>query len=296
MILDALASVIQQDGVAYEHIVVDGGSRDNSIAVAENAGARVIAAPGSSIYEAINIGLTEARGRFICLLNTDDWLRPGSLIAAEAAFEAQPELDLVRGRATVEARVGDRWVEAVPIAEPTTLNLRSALLGRANINACIFKRELIKRVGLFDPIYAISADREWLTRVLLSGAAIGGLDEDIYVYRSHAGSLTIGRGRVATEKWLREHLSFSCNFMHQPSLAATDRRILRQFHAKETVHLALRALLRFGIDDFLDVTVSSFKTNPFWPMRAILPVGAILARRLAIGLPQTLGRLSLRRR
>lgn len=280
MLPDALASVVAQSGVAYEHIVVDGGSNDNSVTLAERSGARVIDAPGSSIYEAINIGIAAAQGEFICLLNSDDRLPPSALSAALAAFETQPNLDLVRGRADVEALVDGRWTMESPLAEPVAPSLANALLGRSNINACIFKRALFKRVGPFNSTYAISADREWLARVLLSGARTAGIDSDIYVYRSHAGSLTIGRERAQTEKWVREHLAFSRALLRGPTLAGRDRAVLQQFHAKETAHFALLSLRRLGIGDFMSTTARSFGASPLWPLHAAAPIGAIVVRRL----------------
>lgn len=280
MLADALASAAAQSGVACEHIFVDGGSTDNSVALAEASGARVIDAPGSSIYEAINIGITAAQGEFICLLNSDDWLRPGALSAALAALEVQPDLDLVRGHADVEALVDGRWIMEPRLAEPAAPILANALLGRSNINACIFKRALFERVGPFNPTYAISADREWLARVLLSGAQTGGVDSDIYVYRSHAGSLTIGRERTQTEKWVREHLAFSRALLREPTLAPRDRAVLQQFHAKETAHFALLSLRRLGIGDFISTTARSFGASPLWPLHAAAPIGAIVSRRL----------------
>ncbi|MBL8548145.1 MAG: glycosyltransferase [Hyphomonadaceae bacterium] len=280
MLADALASVATQTGVAFEHIFVDGGSTDNSVALAASSGARVIEAPGSSIYEAINIGIAAAQGEFICLLNSDDWLRPGALKAALAAFETEPNLDLVRGRADVEASVDGHWVMEPALAEPAAPSLANALLGRSNINACIFKRTLFERVGPFNPTYAISADREWLARVLLSDARTAGINSDIYVYRSHAGSLTIGRERKQTEKWVREHLTFSRALLRIPALTAGHRTVLQQFHAKETAHFALLSLRRFGFGDFVSTTARSFGASPLWPMHAVAPIGAIVARRL----------------
>lgn len=280
MLADALASVAAQRDVSHEHIFVDGGSTDNSVALAEASGARVIDAPGSSIYEAINIGIATARAEYICLLNSDDWLRPGALSAAIAAFQSQPSLELVRGRAKVEAFVDGRWTEEASEAEPVAPSLANTLLGRSNINACIFKRALFERVGPFNAAYAISADREWLARVLLSGARTAGIESGIYVYRSHAGSLTIGRKRTQTETWVREHLAFSRALLRNPALAARNRATLLQFHAKETAHFAVLSLRRLGIGDLVRTTAQSFSASPLWPLHAVAPISAVVARRL----------------
>src|SRR5262245_3613397 len=97
MLPDMLASVRRQGDVAFEHLVVDGGSTDGSQAIAAGAGATVIDAPGSSIYEALNIGLARAQGGVICLLNSDDVLGDSALAAAARALDANAEVEIARG-------------------------------------------------------------------------------------------------------------------------------------------------------------------------------------------------------
>ncbi|MGV3525919.1 MAG: glycosyltransferase [Candidatus Sericytochromatia bacterium] len=69
-----LASV--QD-LAEELIVVDTGSQDNSVAVAEAAGARVLHSPWQHDFSAPrNLALAAARGRWALILDADEWLLP----------------------------------------------------------------------------------------------------------------------------------------------------------------------------------------------------------------------------
>jgi len=280
MLPDALASLAAQNSVAFEHIVVDGGSTDGSQAIAAASGALVIDAPGSSIYEAINLGLDRARGDIICLLNSDDRLTPGALAAALSAFAAQSELDLVRGRALVETSISGRWQPVALPAEDQEPHLPGILLGRSSINACFFRTALVRRIGTFNPAYPISADREWLARALVSGACTAGIDATVYVYRAHPGSLTIGKSRPATAQWVREHLVFSRAMLREARLTRRDRSALRAFHAKETVHFATLLLSRGRLRDVASEIARSFRSSPLWPLHAVTPLGDILRRRL----------------
>ena len=56
----ALASLAAQEA-NFEAVLVDGGSRDDTVEIATDAGVRVISAPGTSIYEAHNRGFAETR-------------------------------------------------------------------------------------------------------------------------------------------------------------------------------------------------------------------------------------------
>lgn len=269
MLSDALDSVTDQLPVACEHLVVDGGSIDGSQAVASASGAHVIDARASSIYQAINIGIAHASGDIIGLLNSDDRLAPGALAAVQAAFAATPSLDLVRGQASIEHLVGNTWLDITNECNQPTPHLRQVLLGAPNINACFFRRDLARRIGPFDPRYAISADREWLARALLNGALVAGLAAKVYIYRAHRGSITIGQNKPATTKWVREHLTFSRILMTGNSLAAPDRATLLDFHAKESTRLL--ALILGGKAPLGSATelVRSFLASPLWPIHAI---------------------------
>jgi glycosyltransferase involved in cell wall biosynthesis len=57
---------------ADEVVVVDGGSTDNTAALAESAGARVIGLPGETIAAQRNAGIAAARNRWILALDADE--------------------------------------------------------------------------------------------------------------------------------------------------------------------------------------------------------------------------------
>jgi glycosyltransferase involved in cell wall biosynthesis len=59
-------------GIAGEVVVVDNGSTDASVAVAERAGARVVPQPLKGYGNALRKGFTEARGRFVVMGDCDD--------------------------------------------------------------------------------------------------------------------------------------------------------------------------------------------------------------------------------
>lgn len=276
----ACASVALQSPASFEHIVIDGGSIDGTREAALDCGARLIDAPGSSLYGAINIGLTNARGEILCLLNSDDRLPAGALDAALQEFQRDASLELVRGRASVEQERNGRWIEIDNgRARDPSLRLRSVLFGPTNINACFFRPALVRRIGALNDAYAISADREWLVRVLLGGARTGSVDRTLYVYRAHAGSLTIGGDKKATAPWLREHRSFARAMLANPSLGNSVRADLRAFFGKETAHLAMLALGRGDLREARDALADAFRVDPLWPMHAARPLANVAMRR-----------------
>ncbi|PZR66075.1 MAG: glycosyl transferase family 2, partial [Solirubrobacterales bacterium] len=93
----ALEAVARQEGApAYEVIVVDDGSRDETAAIAHDLGARVISADGGGPASARNAGVAEARGGLLAFTDADCVPTPGWLAAGAEALALGAEL--VQGR------------------------------------------------------------------------------------------------------------------------------------------------------------------------------------------------------
>jgi glycosyltransferase involved in cell wall biosynthesis len=275
----ALESVAAQSVRPLEHIVVDGGSSDGSQDIALQAGATVMDAPGSSIYEAINIGMAAARGEVFCLLNSDDWFERDAIQHAATALQASPEIDLVRGRATqgdADPRDGDRSVGS-------SVSLESVLFGPCNINACFFRRRLVERIGAFDASYRIAADREWLARVVTSGAQTAELPHLLYRYRAHDDSLTIGANKPAERLWVEEHLRIAEHALRGRTLSADESRTYRMFAAKETAHLAWLNQRSGNVGGMAAAIADGFKRDALWPAFAVGPIAQTMLHRWRAG-------------
>lgn len=95
----ALRSVLGQLFKDYELIVVNDGSRDNSLAVAEKVlsgvgNARIINQPNSGVSTARNNGIAAANGEYICFLDADDWWEPTFLEEMDVLIKGYPNAGL----------------------------------------------------------------------------------------------------------------------------------------------------------------------------------------------------------
>ena len=91
-----IESVLRQDySGSVEYLIIDGGSKDGSVKVAENYHAgfekkgyeyTVLSEPDGGIYDAMNKGIRRATGDLIGILNAGDWYRPYALSTVASAY------------------------------------------------------------------------------------------------------------------------------------------------------------------------------------------------------------------
>jgi glycosyltransferase involved in cell wall biosynthesis len=88
---EALESVRTQDYPGVEHVVVDGGSGDGTVAILERAeGVRFVSEPDRGRADAVNKGVAMSSGEVVGWLNADDRYEPGALRTVGEAFAGTP--------------------------------------------------------------------------------------------------------------------------------------------------------------------------------------------------------------
>jgi glycosyltransferase involved in cell wall biosynthesis len=99
-ITDTLRSVAGQTHPNVEHVIVDGGSRDDTIKLTKvlgRSGIVISSEPDKGIYDAMNKGLRLATGDVIGFLNADDMYAADDVLAKISALMQQSELDALYG-------------------------------------------------------------------------------------------------------------------------------------------------------------------------------------------------------
>ena len=74
-------SVNSQTFDDYEHIIIDGASKDDTLLIARRfASARILSEPDRGLYDAMNKGLKMARGQYVIFLNAGDTFHSASTV------------------------------------------------------------------------------------------------------------------------------------------------------------------------------------------------------------------------
>ena len=186
----ALESALAQSVRPLEVIVVDDGSRDASVAVAESfAGVRVIKQANAGPAAARNVGVDAAAGDLIAFLDADDLMAPGRLEFQVEYLATNPQAGAVMGRQEVIMEPGavtpwwalepSPWVKHIPAGE------------HMSVMTLMVRREVFATVGPFDPSLRIGEDIDWLFRARELGVEVA-MVEDVLVHRRvHDRNLTL---------------------------------------------------------------------------------------------------------
>lgn len=167
-----IRSVLDQTCTDYEIIVVDDGSSDNSLALAQKFASdrvRIIPQENQGVSVARNTGILNAGGEFICFLDADDEWRPDYLAAINGLTEAYPESSIFVTAYAVN--MGNGKVNYSARLEPETGCLPSYWLTLAKgydfvwTSAATMRRETLIEAGLFKPGEKIGQDLDMWARV-----------------------------------------------------------------------------------------------------------------------------------
>lgn len=194
-----------QNFLDYEHIIIDGGSTDNTLDIVTSYLERdsritLISEPDLGMYDAINKGLVRACGDILAYLNTDDFYLPGALSRIVEEFDLVPSVDLIYGNWFSWYPEKDA-VEFLPVGNFSFSDM--AIFSTLPQPSVFFKRTVINSVSNFDLTFELVADNEFFSRVLCSGLMSKSIDFYISAQTVHSGNLLVGN-ESAHDKALRE--------------------------------------------------------------------------------------------
>ena len=163
-----IESVQSQLHQKIEHIIQDGGSTDGSLNVIERLADHstfLESSPDTGIYDAINKGISRAKGDAIGLLHSDDFYATNDVVNKVVDAFSDPKIDGVYGdlqyvSAGDTSKVIRQWVAG-------NYDIKRLRRGWMPPHPTVFlRRQVYEQFGLYNTSYKISADYDALLRYL----------------------------------------------------------------------------------------------------------------------------------
>lgn len=237
----ALRSVEAQDHAAWEAVVVDDGSRDDTAALVERRAdrdprVRLVRGGGEGLVAALNRGIDACRAPVVARLDADDWMRRDRLARQLAALRAAPGLSAVgchvrvfpRPRSRPPSAHGapdrrgrfayERWLNGIDspeaVAREAFVECPVAHPGLA------IRRPVLERLRYRD--LGWPEDYDLVLRLLAGGHRIGVVPRRLLGWRDHPGRLSRRSERYGLDRFTACKAAFLCEGL----LAAHDRYVL----------------------------------------------------------------------
>ena len=172
-----LKSVEMQTHGNVEHIIIDGASKDETLAIAQaykerndDRDIRIVSEPDKGLYDAMNKAIAIANGEYICFLNAGDKLHnPQTLEFIVHIAQHNPNAGVIYGDTDIVDDNGMKLRDR-RLSPPKRLNWRSFKNGMLVCHQAFYAKRSI--VPAYDLSYRFSADFDWCIRIMKKAATM----------------------------------------------------------------------------------------------------------------------------
>lgn len=233
---DTIKSVLQQRYTDVEHVIKDGGSKDNTVAICQDYQEKsyqpydgspskafkrmlLLSDKDKGIYDAMNQGVQAATGDVIGILNSDDFFTSDDVLERVAKeFEANSSLEAVYGDIHFVAANASLGNPGKCIRYYSSAIFRPWLLrfGFMPAHPAFYvRREVYEKYGLYDLDFHTSSDFEWMVRLFSKHHINAKYIKKDFVTMREGGASTAGleaKNKVNNDiiASLKKHGIFTC--------------------------------------------------------------------------------------
>lgn len=159
---ESFKSLHQQKNLNYEHIVIDGGSSDDTIKIIKKNENKIdywCQINDKGIYDAFNFGMMLSRGKYLGFLNSDDIFSEKAFYYLKSYIKNYPEKDFIFGA------VKKHW--GVLYGYKPFKIYWSWGFYSSHSTGFFIKLSAAKRVGLYNLKYKFSSDYDYFFRMII---------------------------------------------------------------------------------------------------------------------------------
>ncbi len=168
---DTMQSVLEQSFGNWEHVVVDGGSTDNTLNIIREMeplyGGRLrwVSEQDRGLYDAMNKGIALSSGDVVGILNSDDFYTSTDVLERVVLELSESNIDAVYG--DIHYVDNKDLYQSVRYYSSRRFGRRWMLMGFQPAHPSFYcRREVYDRLGAFDVTFPVAADFECMFRMI----------------------------------------------------------------------------------------------------------------------------------
>ncbi len=222
-----LESLNRQTFRNFEHLVIDGASSDNTLAIVKEMSpdSIVISEPDKGLYDAMNKGLRAAKGEYVLFLNAGDSLHSPDILRRYAERRGA---NIIYGD-TIIVDSERNFIKPRHLSAPKKLTFKSFSKGMLICHQAFMVRRSISPE--YDLQYRFSADYEWTLKCLRSSDPTHNANIEAIAIDYLSDGLTDKNHKAS----LKERYKIMCRYYGTfPTvirhIGFAVRNILRKFH------------------------------------------------------------------
>jgi len=202
-----LSSVIEQDYVFKEYIIIDGASTDGTLGIINDYKNKIditITEPDRGIYDAMNKGLKLSSGDLVLFLNSGDYLANNEVLSYVAkVFQENPDTALIFGSIILN-------YSKLRIQKKISRDFskKKLIWGQQPPHpATFFKKSILVELGGFNTLFSYSADFDLFCRLIKKNHRYININMPVSFFHSGGSSAKLS-AKIETFNIIKKYFMF----------------------------------------------------------------------------------------
>ncbi|MEU5841256.1 glycosyltransferase family A protein [Rhodococcus sp. NPDC047139] len=218
-VAETIESVFAQTRDDWEHVIVDNGMSDDMARVVgrylNDPRITLVRQENRGYAGGISAAASAARGRYLCVLDSDDHLMPEFCAMVGNVLDARPQVDAV----TVDAHLFTDTEETLPTGYMRSIGAGENRRGRGRLT-------LLDVLGGRVPYYTAAIRREAWYAVDAYDSGLGEVDESVIIWLRLADRFEV---QVLPDRLARYRLRSDSDSRDEATVATFERQLIRSF-------------------------------------------------------------------
>lgn len=240
----AVNSVLNQTYPKKEIIVVDDGSNAETKAILKRLEPQItklITQVNKGQSNARNVGIKEAKGNYILVLDSDDYFDPTFCEKAVAVFERRKEVKIITSFV-------NRFIanEIVDVFKPYGGDIKQFLSNNQTTGSCMFLKSDFEKINGYDELMRKGfEDWEFYIRLLQNGGEAFVIQEPLFNYRLRNDSTTSKANKIKYD--LLKYIYFKHQDLYKANYELFITHLLNRIEREELEKIKNTQRLEFKI-------------------------------------------------